>query len=235
MDFIYAEELKTKFKIYGHFYNLIIGAEIFNCRSLLEIISADSCNPKPDAANAVVVMMNPGSSRPIDPDYVPENFTIKQIFSPSWKKDLIDTRPDNAQYQIMRLMILQKWKYIRVLNLSDLRNGNSGNFNKDFVKASTHDKTFPHSIFNPGRVNELNGYINSKSLTTVVLAWGSESILIPVANKALEFLRNYNYVGLSSDNKNPFYKYPSPYKKEAKLFWLENINNELSVLPASKK
>jgi hypothetical protein len=46
MEFVYADELKTKFSVFGHFYNLEIGGELFNCRSVLEIISKSINNPR---------------------------------------------------------------------------------------------------------------------------------------------------------------------------------------------
>jgi len=64
------------------------------------------------------------------------------------EKEIIPTKPDNAQYQIMRIMLLQKWEHVRVLNLSDLRNGNSGNFSieykelKKLVPSSTVKSRF---------------------------------------------------------------------------------------------
>ena len=39
MEFVYADELKDKFAVFGHFYELEIDGKIFNCRSVLEIVS----------------------------------------------------------------------------------------------------------------------------------------------------------------------------------------------------
>lgn len=62
MEFIYADTLKEKFDVLGHFYDLRIGHEIFKCRSSLEIVSKQNRKPSNEAADAVVIMMNPGSS-----------------------------------------------------------------------------------------------------------------------------------------------------------------------------
>ena len=72
MNFIYADSLKLLFNVFGHFYDLKIRKKIFKCRSVLEIVSNNleySPNLLPDA---VVIMMNPGSSRPLDKNYQPK-------------------------------------------------------------------------------------------------------------------------------------------------------------------
>ncbi len=83
-EFIYAAELKKTFRCSGHFYRLNIeGSDPLLCRSMLEITSlpreAVGVGTNPDdlfssnhtsegvvqsLPNAVVIMMNPGSSRP---------------------------------------------------------------------------------------------------------------------------------------------------------------------------
>ena len=112
MQFIYAEKLKEKFDVFGHFYDLKLGKEIFNCRSILEIVSKNLEYKMKGLPDAFVIMMNPGSSRPLDKTYSPNLFSVDDIFSNNWKKEIVPTRPDNAQYQIMRLMLLNDWKYV---------------------------------------------------------------------------------------------------------------------------
>ena len=70
--FLYADDLKKKYKCYGHFYDLKFSSNnIVNCRSVLEIIdssiSANDINSLsiriPDI---IFIMMNPGSSYPLE-------------------------------------------------------------------------------------------------------------------------------------------------------------------------
>lgn len=221
MEFIYADELKTKFSVYGHFYDLEIGGRIFNCRSVLEIVSKsadDLANSKPCA---VVVMMNPGSSKPQNSKHIPQKFSPNEIRSSSWEKEVIPTKPDNAQYQIMRLMLLKDWKRVRVLNLSDLRNGNSGDFSIEYKNAETLDPTNPHSLIHKGRLAELKNYCSESSLT--IAAWGSTEVLRESASSFLSKIRNVRGLPL----ENPWYRYPSPYKKDQKIDWLMSIHEEL--------
>jgi hypothetical protein len=69
--FISAEELKSKFGVFGHFYSVQVAPKkVAECRSVLEIVEATHAPQKTVALSsrkpdAVFVMMNPGSSRPL--------------------------------------------------------------------------------------------------------------------------------------------------------------------------
>ena len=228
MEFIYADELKTKFSVIGHFYDLEIGDRVFNCRSVLEIVSKSVDGRTNSKPCAVVVMMNPGSSKPLSHDYIPRKIAPDEIKSNSWVKDLVTTRPDNAQYQIMRLMLLKKWKHVRVLNLSDLRNGNSGDFSIEYKKAGKLAPSNPHSLTHEGRLTELRNYCSESPL--VIAAWGSTEVLRGAASYFLEVIGNLH--GLPLDK--PWYRYPSPYMKDQKIDWLENIHRQLKHNRSSK-
>ena len=221
MKFIYADELKKHFSVFGHFYDLKIKEKIFNCRSVLEIVSNSITDIQRSNPCAVIVMMNPGSSRPIDINYFPKLFLPEEIITDSWNKDIIPARPDNAQYQIMRLMLLQQWKHVRILNLSDLRNGNSGDFSIEYEKARLLDQSNPHSLLHEKRHPEL---IKNCSATPVVIAaWGTTEVLREAAIYFLDIIKNIE--GLPLDK--PWYRYPSPYKKVQKLEWLKLMNDKL--------
>jgi len=221
MEFVYADELKTKFSVFGHFYDLEIGGELFNCRSVLEIISKSINEPARSLPHVVVVMMNPGSSRPLSNKYTPQKFLPSEIMSKSWNKEIVPTRPDNAQYQIMRLMLLKGWKHARVLNLSDLRNGNSGEFSIEYKKAKKLDSSNPHSLIHKDRVAELKEYCSDSAM--VIAAWGSTEVLRDAAISFLYTIPNIH--GLPLDK--PWYRYPSPYKKDQKMDWLKKMHEEL--------
>lgn len=229
MEFVYADELKTKFSVFGHFYDLEIGTRTFNCRSVLEIASKSIDDVARSIPCAVVVMMNPGSSEPLDGHYRPKRFTPDEIMDGYWEKEIIPTQPDNAQYQIMRLMLLQEWEHVRVLNLSDLRNGNSGDFSMDFKEAAKLDLSCPHSLTHEGRHTELRESCSKSPI--VIAAWGSTEVLREAANYFLGIIGNVR--GLPLDE--PWYRYPSPYKKEQKIDWLHKMHNELKHNPSLKQ
>ena len=71
-----AENLKIEFAVFGHFYDQEFNNEIIPCREILEIISLDNVphdfQGLPQAqAELIVVMMNPGSSKPASKSYTP--------------------------------------------------------------------------------------------------------------------------------------------------------------------
>lgn len=220
MEFIYADTLKKQFDVLGHFYDLCIGEEVFQCRSSLEIVLKSIGYQPYVVPGAVVVMMNPGSSVPLDRDYSPKLFSLNEIFSCNWEKEIIPARPDNAQYQIMRLMTLNNWRYVKILNLSDLRSGNSGEFSKEFKRASAIDSFNPHCITHESRRKELKNALKTKCNGAVIAAWGSVEILKESAMEVIAL--QPDLIGLKLNH--PWYRYASPYKKDQKLDWLVKMS-----------
>lgn len=219
MKFIYANELKKKYQVYGYFYNLKINQSVFKCRSILEIRTRINNCEIPDV---VVIMMNPGASRPLNSDIELETFTAQEYINQK-RKELVLTQPDPTQYQIMRLMELNNWNFVKVINLSDLRNGDSGKFQEEFNKAHNLDSSNPHCITNVRRQNELNEHFKSKC-KIIIAAWGSIPELQDSAETILD--SNINIIGLQvGDSVN--FRHPSPRLKEQKLDWLEKIQEEI--------
>ncbi|MDQ7049494.1 MAG: hypothetical protein Q9M92_08110 [Enterobacterales bacterium] len=191
MSFIYAKQLKVEFNVYGHFYQLVEGKHQFDCRSQLEIIRSNFKDTEESMPNAVVIMMNPGSSKPLDPEYKIKQFSSKQIFSKRWEKEFVATQPDNAQYQIMRLMKKHRWQHVRVINLSDLRNGNSLEFAKSYVQAEKILTSAAFCMNHSKRKHELVKCLNTSG--PVIAAWGSLSVLKKAAEKTLKQFEKIAY------------------------------------------
>lgn len=220
MEFIYADELKKTFDVYGHFYNLKLSNSILKCRSVLEINRKNKSNQIPDI---IVVMMNPGSSIPLDKKYEPKIFS-KVEYIKTKTKEIIPTRPDNAQYQIMRLMEINKWNFVRILNLSDLRNGNSGKFQTEFRNAMKLDSSNPHCMTHIDRENELLECTKSKN-NKIIAAWGN---IAELKNSAAAILKlDKKIIGLKN-GKAPNFRYASPYMKKHKVEWLTEIQKEIN-------
>lgn len=114
----------------------------------------------------------------------------------------------------MRMMLFQQWQHVRVLNLSDLRNGNSGNFSIEYEEAKSLDSSNPHSLTHMNRQAELRE--NCSNSPIIIAAWGTTEVLREAAISFLNTIANVE--GLALDN--PWYKYPSPYMKELKLDWI---------------
>ncbi len=221
MNFLYAKELKEKYKVYSHFYDLTISDTNLNCRNILEIRKNDT---NEEIADVVVIMMNPGSSTPLDKNHKPENYSFDNFLKLK-NFSLIPTKPDNAQYQIMRLMELNNWNLVRILNLSDLRNGNSSNFKKEYKKAMEIDASSPHCITHPKRKQELKKALISKT-NKIIAAWGEVKEL---ENSAKEILSlDFEIIGIPRENPI-YYQYASPYYKEPKINWLVEIQKQITV------
>ena len=129
--FVPAADLKRKFSVLGHFYNVAVETgERFCCRSVMEIRrranDSSSNRDHPDLPDAIVIMMNPGGSKPLDTAPI----DVSSAHGPFVNRHLVPTAPDTTQYQVMRVMLHLGWAFARVLNLSDLREAKSSKFAK---------------------------------------------------------------------------------------------------------
>ncbi len=220
MDFIYAEELKKKFDVTGHFYELDVNNIIFKCRNRLDIKSKEYLEG--NSPDIIVVMMNPGSSKPKSVDYVESKYSVSTIDS-LVEQTLVDTKPDNTQYQIMRVMLEKNWNYATIINLSDLRNGNSSDFSKVFDTMSINNLSHPDSIFSDSREKELYFILNNYDNSNILIGWGNLTNQEEFMEKAIHKFKEYNLIGIKSNNCEYCYSHPSPQKQEQKVLWLENI------------
>ncbi len=220
MKFLYADELKRIFEVTGHFYTLELSGQFFDCRNILEIKRIRKRKSISEHPDCVVVMMNPGSSIPLVDDFVPSVYSFDSISELKFASELVPTRPDNAQYQIMRLMQKKRWNFVRILNLSDLRNGNSSNFRTDFKEVCSFINGGVNSIVHPARREELLSMIRCNDAPRILAAWGSLDVL---KDNAIEFISaTEELCGLPLEH--PWYRYPSPYRKDQKLQWLADVS-----------
>src|SRR4051794_32874293 len=183
--FIPAEKLKSRYDVFGHFYSVKLSPkEVVDCRSVLEIVvQADTPDKtsvlskrKPDA---VFIMMNPGSSRPL----VEINNRIDADELHELPITLVPTKPDTTQYQLMRLMHHCDWRHVRVLNLSDLRCSKSTEFFKQFKGLEEEASFDSHSVFSHQRNNELALKMTADKRIAVICAWGISAELDPLIER----------------------------------------------------
>lgn len=223
MKFIYAKDLRKIFKVYGHFYDLKLSNEILKCRSVLEIKRIKQIE-KPVKPDIIVIMMNPGSSSPQNENYVPKILSQNE-YNKVIEKEIIQAKPDSTQYQIMRLMELNGWNFVRILNLSDLRNGDSGKFRTEFKRATNIDNSNPHCITHINRRRELIESLNSKS-QLIIAAWGEIKELKDSAETILKLELNQNIIGRKK-KKAPNYYHACPRKTDDRIKWLEEIQEKI--------
>lgn len=209
--FIPAEDLKKTYGVFGHFYSVQVAPKkVVECRSVLEIVETDHApkkttdlsHRKPDA---VFIMMNPGSSRPLTE--VNNHIHAKAIHE--LPISLVPTKPDTTQYQVMRLMHYCEWQHVRVLNLSDLRCPKSGVFFKQF-KELEEDLSFDaHSVFSDRRNDELaSKLVNGIS---VIRAWGVSPHLDPLIDRCITKLTRAKTVrGLMKEGTTNKFLHPLP-------------------------
>ena len=205
-----AADLKKEFAVFGHFYDRKFNDEIIPCREILEIISLNNVphdfqmlpQTQPEL---IVTMMNPGSSKPASNSYKP--IVICRPSDIANKRWIVEAKSDNAQYQIMRFMLINGWSHARILNLSDLRQAKSAVFMKTWPKFSES-----HSIFSKSRKDSLTKLIGEPQ--KILLAWSQEEALLPLAKMASKSVSAYKTVGLSRGED--LYAYPSPLLQKHK-------------------
>jgi len=248
-EFLYAAELKKTFRCYGHFYRLNIkGTDPLLCRSALEITSlpreAVGAGTNPDdlftsarsvnhtlegmvksLPDAVVIMMNPGSSRPIEEGDT--NSLLTMPLPDGFKKPFVLTQPDNTQYQLMRIMVSKHWKHIRILNISDIRDPKSPSFIARTQALDGIEGGGAHSLFSKVRKNEREQMLRRKDSAPFILGWGQDAGLIPLAKQCLDCIEGERIVTVPAENNPILTAHPSPMMQAKKEEWLENIRTAL--------
>ena len=195
--------MRDEFEVTGLFYEL----EGHKLRKYLDIKKIGDSLKIPDL---MVVMMNPGSSYPLD--------RIDNNTKPT------AAEPDNTQDQIMKVMQNTSLCYARVLNLSDIRTSDSDVLYK-FLK-SDESESIDHSIFSDSRKPDLqNLFIKG---VPVVFGWGVNSALVPLAKRAIDALSIDNPHGLLKPKTEYSFYHPLPriYKKQ--LEWVQNVTSQIA-------
>lgn len=217
--FIPASNLKLQYNVSGHFYSLhVLGTEVLKCRSVLEITS-NAAEGKL-MADAVFVMMNPGSSRPVvETDQAVTSDVISQMST-----KFVPTVPDTTQYQVMRIMHYKGWQHVRVINLSDLRDPKSGSFSQRYVQLEKESGSTVHSIFSSQRSAELKHHLSRKPLGPIVCAWGVSDNLNSLIERASAILSLETAVtGFKKAGHSGKYFHPLPSMQIQKEQWVAQM------------
>lgn len=223
MDNKYSvNDLGKLYTAYGHFYYLDYGrSPTLPCRSILDLIdkrrlyyyikNGGNINP-----SAIAIMMNPGCSRPLS-DQKPATYKKKLIPKKEWQ--FVEAIPDDTQYQLMRLMIRYDWKYVRVINLTDISNTESKKL-KPILKEYCDNY---HSIFSINRKQELHNVLNSNLSAPVIAAWGVYDWLKDLIEPCWNSINERKIVGYKKDGYDNLFFHPLPRRKyyESKLTPLE--------------
>jgi len=192
--------MKTDFEITGLFYenkNLL-------CRKYLNIKRNGIYFDKPDL---MVVMMNPGKSKPKDGNN--KNTKSSKAIS------------DKTQDQIIKIMDNCNFNYARILNLSDFRETKS----KIFYSKLKELEKIPHSIFDDDRINDFETLFIKN--IPIIFAWGVDKRLMPLANKAIKRINVLNPFGLLKKDTISSYYHPLPHNYYEQEKWCEEITEQI--------
>ena len=214
-----AELLLREFAVYGRFYEKRIAGVGEKLRDRLEIVPrdgaiADYVRAEPDL---LVIMMNPGASRPLD-----------ALWDDAVTNDFVATLPDRTQYQIMSLMqavrpLGMHWRHARVLNLSDLRTPKSAIF---IEKLRQYDCDDSHSLFSEARRTEREDLFRQQR-TPVLCAWGLSPHFGPLAQRALTAIAGHPLLGLSVDGL--LFRHPLPQRFDLQQQWLARMQAQVAA------
>ncbi|MBF0107983.1 MAG: DUF1643 domain-containing protein [Magnetococcales bacterium] len=221
-----AADIKKIYSVFGQFVTLSLGLGTVSLRPVLELIRKDRLPEDPDRIgrmipDLLVVMMNPGSSHPLDPHYQPRHATTPEEIDPLGER--IPTRPDNTQYQIMRILWARGLGHARVLNLSDLRETKSTRFVALFQDLERYPKGSAHSLFSPERTRERMIRMGQGADIPVLVGWGRHPGLLPLARQCLDTLVPERIIGVAIPGAPGLYAHPSPMMQYAKEAWVEAI------------
>ena len=215
-----AQVLLAQFAVYGRFYEKTIAGVPESLRDRLEIAPramplAEVVVREPDL---LVVMMNPGASKPLD-----------ALWDEEGHQGFVAAQPDRTQYQIMRLMLAAQglglpWQHARILNLSDLRTPKSELFIKKLDKYSSDDS---HSLFSSQRADERTALFDIIT-TPVLLGWGLNPGFASLAQSALAAAHGHPLLGLTDDGLR--YRHPLPQRHDLQVQWLAQITQQLDPI-----
>jgi len=176
----------SEYNFFGRFNQLKVKADVFNCCDVLDIVekehfkndinSPSQLLDEKNKVDAIFIVMNPGSTKPVN-DKDDEN-------------EMTQAQHDPALEQIKTVINKKKWKHARVLSLSDIREYPRHEFYKKLRKIAGISKGEQHSIFDKDRKADLEKVWNLKENAPVIAAWGADDILVRLIKKCTETLKN---------------------------------------------
>ena len=192
MEFNNINELRKTYEVKASFYK----KNDVTFRNYADIIRKGY---KEDKIDAYIIMMNPGSCKPINDE------DLKNSSSPE-SAIYINVKNDRAQKRVMQLMDNTNFNKVRILNLFDCKEPKSSKA----AQMANEDYGFPINIFSHARKDELNKL--TKDNVPYIVAYGLNG-LVDFKKLALEFLADKKVYGIKKDNNDLLYYYLSPFKE----------------------
>lgn len=229
-------KLREKYHSYGHFYNLVVNDERIPCRSVLEIVEANSdldneVSPTHNIPDAIVIMMNPGGSQP-DLTRI-NNYNEPQINDNSFEidfrtKKLVRAVADTTQNRIMNVMNVMSWRHVRILNLTDIREANSSYLNSHVSRFSSAANSSIHSIFSSKRSKEIEVSLSEDIDSIFIFGWGTQDCLKSISKHAFEFItsnEDVRYAGIRQEGS--LYNFYHPGRRKN---WHEDVLSQIKLI-----
>ena len=208
-----AQALLSRFSVHGRYYSRKIAGIDEQLRDRLEIAPIDWTLQKilSHAPDLLVVMMNPGASRPLN-----------ALWDEGSSQGFTAAQPDRTQYQVMRLMLAANrcgvpWHHARILNLSDLRTPKSAEM---LHKLAAYQADDSHSIFSKSRSEECSQHFAVQT-TPVLCGWGLSKAFTPIARSAIRAMEHHPVLGITADGV--LYRHPLPQRHAMQVEWLKHI------------
>ncbi|CAN5196521.1 hypothetical protein BH09PSE6_BH09PSE6_05640 [soil metagenome] len=211
-----------RFRCLGMFHGWEDARGDFAKRALLEILQGDQPEARASKTpDAVVVMMNPGSSMPL-PGHEGRSSDAR----------LVPTKPDSVQRQIMRLMARVAWQHVRVVNLADVRAPRSADLHA-LIDAGA-DRRALGSMFAGASIVTPEQAVDAR---VVICAWGMDRRLAPYATEAQAWLdaRGLPLLGMRAPAARfPAWRYPKPVGNwSMAVEWLEVVERQVREVSAA--
>ncbi len=115
------------------------------------------------------------------------------------------------------------WYYVRVINLSDIRELHNSKLLSRIKGFETKSLSCVHSIFSPNRRSELTDTMKIKEDAPTILAWGTNKFLLKYVHVCKIFLDQRKCLGINAGASQDFYYHPLT----SKTSWITEILGKL--------
>ncbi|MEZ0481054.1 DUF1643 domain-containing protein [Planococcus sp. SSTMD024] len=210
MSLIPAEQLKQIFSVEAKFYHAELANEKILMRREARIRRNGAFTTR---ADAVIVMINPSNC-------AQAGETAKSLQDTEW----VSTNPNPTQYQLMNLMERQEWDVVTLINLSDICEGNMGNFKT--IENKFNRAGVSHSLFQEGNAQDREALLASAD--HLIFAWGSSTVAKRLAAQFGLFQAGrpeklYEHAKAWVAAENGFPRHPKPATVADRIVWLERM------------
>lgn len=211
MSLISAEHLKQIFSVEAKFYHAELADEKILMRREARIRRNGAFATR---ADAVIVMINPSNCA-----------QAGETTKSPWEAEWIPTKPNPTQYQLMNLMERQEWNLITLINLSDICEGNIGNFK--IIENKFKRTGISHSLFQEDNVQDREALLASAD--HLIFAWGSSTVAKRLAVQFGLFQKgspekSYAHAKALVATENGFPRHPKPATVVDRIVWLDKMD-----------